>query len=649
MEIARPVNRVWTFLGKADKFFLGALALYLVSGWAGWGGLPHLLLFLLLILAGAWVGIKWLRAGMRKAIWRLRNRLIVAYLFMALVPVLLIGVFFALGSWVLAGQAAVYIVSSEFNRRLDVLQNAAETMARAPAAQREQAWARVQEAASDYYPKLTILIRDHGVARFPAQPAFRAPAQGWGPARGVVARDRQLYLWARVIDRETEVTVLAPLTTQFLDNLAPGLGEVDLIHAVGFTPGQGVRWDMRAEGGPRQHVPPARNRFDFDFSQATSIPLATWNTAPKGAAAPGEDTALLSVHSRLSVLLDTMFRQQTLADVWLMLLYIVGAVFLLVEVVSLVIGVSLTRTITGAVHDLYEGTERIQAGDFSHRIEARGNDQIATVSQSFNRMTEHLERLLVVAKEKERLQTELEIAREVQAQLYPKRVPALRRLQLQAQCKPARLVSGDYYDYQMLREGAAVLAIGDVAGKGISAALLMASLQSSLRTQVRACLQNGGGAPLSTSFLVSQLNQLLYADTAPEKFATFLFAIYDDETGVLTYTNAGHLPPVLVRQGRATQLDVNGMVVGAFPFAKYDESQVELQPGDLLFCYTDGITEPENEYGEMFGEQRLIDLVVRNADRDTDHLITTVMSDIEAWTGSPELQDDMTLLVARRI
>jgi sigma-B regulation protein RsbU (phosphoserine phosphatase) len=327
-------------------------------------------------------------------------------------------------------------------------------------------------------------------------------------------------------------------------------------------------------------------------------------------------------------------------------------IFLAVELVSLYIGISLSRTITTAFDNLYEGTERVRQGDFSHRIHVRGADQIATVSQSFNRMTENLERLLVVATEKERMQAELEIAREVQNQLYPKSVPALQRLELRAQCAPARLVSGDYYDYQLLMDSSAVVAIGDVAGKGISAALLMATLQSSLRTQVRACLERARrgemALELSASHLVRQLNEQLFTDTSPEKYATFYFAIYDDASGLLTYTNAGHLPPVLVRHGRASLLDVNGMVVGAFPFAQYGESQLQLETDDLLVCYTDGVTEPENEYGEMFGEQRLIEVVLQNAERDTDRIINAVVDAVHHWTGSPDLQDDMTLLVARR-
>jgi sigma-B regulation protein RsbU (phosphoserine phosphatase) len=116
----------------------------------------------------------------------------------------------------------------------------------------------------------------------------------------------------------------------------------------------------------------------------------------------------------------------------------------------------------------------------------------------------------------------------------------------------------------------------------------------------------------------------------------------------MTYTNAGHLPPILVHKGAPTRLDVTGTVVGAFSFSDYGESSVRMEPGDLLVCFTDGVTEPENEFGEMFGEDRLTDLVVKHHDRETSEIIAAVMESVRHWTGSPDLQDDMTLLLARR-
>jgi sigma-B regulation protein RsbU (phosphoserine phosphatase) len=221
------------------------------------------------------------------------------------------------------------------------------------------------------------------------------------------------------------------------------------------------------------------------------------------------------------------------------------------------------------------------------------------------------------------------------------------------------MVSGDYYDFVRVQESSVALAIGDVAGKGISAALLMAALQSIMRTQLTAGIPAQAAAvhgsnvgvrvALSTSLLVSQLNKQVYATTAPEKFATFYFGLYDDDSRMLTYTNAGHMPPILMRDGTAERLEVTGTVVGAFPSARYEEKTLQLQAGDLLVAFTDGIVEPENEYGEPFGEEKLIDLLLRYGQRESKEIIARVMETVEQWTGSSELPDDMTMLVARGV
>jgi sigma-B regulation protein RsbU (phosphoserine phosphatase) len=310
--------------------------------------------------------------------------------------------------------------------------------------------------------------------------------------------------------------------------------------------------------------------------------------------------------------------------------------------------VLLSRSITGAVHELYTGTRRIQQGDFGYRIPVTGKDQLAELATSFNTMTANLGQLMVVAKEKERLESELTIAREVQKQLFPKDVPFTRTLELKGVCSPARMVSGDYYDFVKLGEDSLAFAIGDVAGKGISAALLMATIQSTMRTQLGA---TNGASPhnLSTAKLVATLNRQLYANTSLEKYATFYFALYHEDTHSLTYTNAGHLSPMLLRAGEMQMLESTGTVVGAFPTARYDERTVALEHGDLLVAYTDGIVEPENAYGEMFGEDRLKELVCRYAREDSSELIARTMEAVNVWTGGGELQDDMTMVVARRI
>jgi sigma-B regulation protein RsbU (phosphoserine phosphatase) len=495
------------------------------------------------------------------------------------------------------------------------------------------------------YPDIEILLRQSGrVYRYPTNSSLPEPVAGWTPTSGIMTTGGRFYLWCFAKIQGGDITIAAPLTGAFLADLVPGLGAVDFAAA---RPGRGQISGVVAA----ERIPRAINRFDRELTWFATIP--TWDWEHPGRTSPG----YLNVRSRLSAVTATVFNRNadTFQDVLVNLLIINVIVFFVVEVIVVIIGITMTRSITGAVHRLYEGTRKIMAGDFSHRIEVKGKDQLADLGVSFNQMTSNMQRLLEVAREKERLQSEIEIAREVQNQLYPRQVPASRTLRLTAVCQPARMVSGDYYDYETMREAQIALAIGDVAGKGISAALLMATLQSSLRTQLqtwREIAAGGNGAyprVVSTSSVVSHLNSQLYSYTSLEKYATFCLGVYDEPSGSFTYTNAGHLPPLLVRGGESVRLDVNGTVVGAFPTAPYDESRVELQAGDLLVFFSDGVTEPENEYGEMFGEDRFTDLVCRNSHLSEDKIVELVISSVRQWTASEELQDDMTLLLAKRL
>jgi len=430
-----------------------------------------------------------------------------------------------------------------------------------------------------------------------------------------------------------DVIATVPLTREYLAGLVPSLGLVGIDQPT-ETPSKSAR------AAPA--LPPAVNRFDTEVVWFATVPAFDWST-------PGRTSDLeLAVLTRVSAVLSTVFnRKADLAQEFLEVILIAGlVVFVIVEVICWVVGITMTRNITGAVHHLYEGTQRVMHGDFSHRIEVRGKDQLAELGVSFNRMTENLARLLTVAKEKERLQSEIEIAREVQNQRYPRAAPQTKSLRLTAICRPARIVSGDYYDYEFAGGAHVALAIGDVAGKGISAALLMATVQSSLRTQLNSA--NGDGPP-SAARLVSQLNQYLYANTSAEKYSTLCLGLYDEAASALRYTNGGHPPPALIRGGAVHRLDVNGTVVGAFPHAEYSESRIDLESGDLLVFFTDGVTEPENAYGEMFGEERFLDLLARSAHLDEEEIVRTVIDSVREWTGSEELQDDMTLLLARRV
>ncbi len=640
------------WLGRVGLAFLLFLLLYLALEWTPSLAGLRLVAGFGVIVTGLWLIVRLLLRAARHAIWRLRNRLLVTYMFIAVVPILLVAALAGLGGYSLVNQLAVFLVTSALDRRIDALASITDSVVRTDQASRPPVMERTIDLFyRDRYPGIEILLRESGrEIRYPEGATIPAPLSGWTPTSGVLVRDGKFYLWSYAQTLSGDVTVTAPLTGEFLAELVPKLGVVN----VGPTSRDSAQTLREARGiATASSLPPASYRFDPEVVWVATLPAADWNHPGKAG-----DGLFIAVRSRVFAVLGVVFNSAGDVFQGLLIFFLVAgfAIFVVVEIVSLMIGTGMTRTITGAVHRLYEGTQRVIAGDYSHRIKVTGKDQLAELSRSFNRMTENIEGLLVVAKEKERLESEIEIAREVQSQLFPRAIPEMRTLRVKAVCQPARLVSGDYYDYEMVGGTQVALAIADVAGKGISAALLMAAIQSSLRAQLQNVLDlvpAGGydhpGPGISTSHLVSNLNRQLYSTTALEKYATFCLGIYDEPASTFTYTNAGHLPPLLVRDGKAEPLEVNGTVVGAFPFSEYDESRVALRPGDLLVFYTDGVTEPENEYGEMFGEDRLIDLLERNGHLDEDEIIRIVLDAVRQWTASEELQDDMTLLLARRV
>ena len=186
------------------------------------------------------------------------------------------------------------------------------------------------------------------------------------------------------------------------------------------------------------------------------------------------------------------------------------------------------------------------------------------------------------------------------------------------------------------------------SGKGVSAALLMASIQSALHAQLK--FRGEAVNPvLSTASLMGLLSQQLYENTPAEKYATFFCSVYDDETGGLTYTNAGHLKPILVRAGKATGLEGDGMVAGLLPHVKYEQQEFQLERGDLLAVFSDGVPEAENGEGKEYGEDRLAELLAENAIKPLEEIIRIVTKSVEDWAADPDTRDDTTIVLARRV
>ncbi|MFQ6094466.1 MAG: PP2C family protein-serine/threonine phosphatase [bacterium] len=249
-------------------------------------------------------------------------------------------------------------------------------------------------------------------------------------------------------------------------------------------------------------------------------------------------------------------------------------------------------------------------------------------------------RLYEEERKKERIMRDLIMAREIQMSLLPKKDPQLPGVDIAGRNIPAQEVGGDYYDFVPLKENRLVIALGDVSGKGIPAALLMSNLQAALRSQTTT-------SPLPKES-IAQINGLLHSCTDSQKFVTLFYGIFDVNTRSLRYTNAGHNPPILVDpQGGHTVLDIGGLVLGVLPQFPYEEGAIDLNPGQVLVLYSDGITEAVDEKEAQFGEERLIQTVREHADLGAAEISEKILGRVRTFARAVPQQDDMTLVVLK--
>jgi len=263
---------------------------------------------------------------------------------------------------------------------------------------------------------------------------------------------------------------------------------------------------------------------------------------------------------------------------------------------------------------------------------------------SFDEVTHAVEaqrRALSERQESERRATqEIEIAKQVQARLFPQSQPPLKTLEYAGLCIQARKVGGDYYDFLSLGGGRLGFVIGDISGKGIAAALLMANLQANLRSQCAIALNQ-------PQRLLCSVNQLFCDNTPDGAFATLFFAEYDDTASRLRYANCGHLPPLLLRSdGALERLDATATVLGIFKDWDCEIGECQLRPGDTLALYTDGITESYNSDDEQFGEQRLIEALQRHRESSSQSALASIVDEVQRFSPH-EQHDDITLIIAK--
>lgn len=299
--------------------------------------------------------------------------------------------------------------------------------------------------------------------------------------------------------------------------------------------------------------------------------------------------------------------------------------------------VPISHRMTLHLAALTAGVRQLAAGDFRTRLPVRSRDEFGVLAAAFNQMAEDLERHEAAAVRQERLRRELELSRLIQTEMLPKEPLRAGPATVAGRSLPAREVGGDFFNYFMLPDGRLAVLIGDVSGKGVSAALLMANVQATLRARL----------PHETDLaaLAAGLDRELDRNTPGGVYLTLFLAILDTATGELRYVNAGHNPQILHRRGAAPErLGATGMPLALHAGHGYTEARAALRPGDLLFFYTDGLVETETAAGDVFGMPRLEALLASEWQGDAPALLASLERLVGDFRGEAEPADDATMM-----
>ena len=617
----------------------------------------------------------------RRLLWRVRRKLILSYIFIGVVPALLILGFFLLSTGFFAGTVAAYLFRDGYEdvtRQVQLMSEAAALeIGRSPRTTDETV-DRVQRngAASLGYPTLSLAFIPSStstlvaVSRGPwehlrglSQPSDLAPAWVQKRSEGFVGttsvtlpdapEEPELVIRAiRPAGRPTApigwVVVDLPLDAAMLNKLYERTGVKAGLVTLSHTNEDRT---VSIVGGQQQTTKRSQSIF---ANTVTLFDSYDWTTGATLRATMPLSFRLGDLFARLAEAqsIEVGGLGGSIGSAFRIVFVIVAVLFLIIELVALVMGLALARSITSSIHELFMGTERVRMGDFTHRINVTTQDQLGELAGSFNQMTGSIETLLLTAAEKKRLEEELRIARQIQMSLLPRGNLDIPGLGITALCVPAREVGGDYYDFFPLGPGRLGVLIADVAGKGTSAALYMAELKGLVMA-----LSQTYQSPRQ---LLIEANRILSDNLDSRSFITMTYAVIDLVSGVMTYSRAGHTPLIYMagpgsgREPTAQVLIPSGMVLGLRidgALEKFnellEEKEIPLQRGDVMVFYTDGITEAMNADSDLFGDSRLSRIVEEHGHLDSDELRERILREIETFVGSADQHDDMTMILIK--
>jgi sigma-B regulation protein RsbU (phosphoserine phosphatase) len=735
-RVAGRVKRLWRLAAGswAGRLILGGIAAKLLAALLRWvmGREPSLvaaidLLGSIALVAAAFLIVYRLQQrARRRLLWRVRRKLILSYVFMGVVPALLIVSFFVVAGLILFLNVASYLVRNGLGNVTSEAVHVARVMAlevpRSRPADLDELLQQRQQNLAIRYPGVSIALLpagarsceagetdaslltppDTGPAGTAASSGGKAPAAGSSPAsprtaapgaaggkaiaalhagpweheqppaalpdwvscrgfggllvmptrpgdtsargvlRGVAFPPVGNPVYAVVVD----IPKNDSLVQRLRENTSIKVGDLTLISQASGSESAASRVVSTPVGQASQQ-PGATGKWRFPW--VAWLEYTDWATGRTDTVAMAIEVNIPDIYDQLSAA-QARIQSINVGSVLLILLLIVGLLFLLIEAGALVMGLALARSITGSVHQLFTGTERVRRGDFSHRIDIPARDQLGELAESFNQMTASIEDLLRQAEEKKRLEEELRIAREIQMSLLPRGRVQIPGLSVTTLCVPAREVGGDYYDLLPIDENRLAVLIADVAGKGTSAALYMAELKGVVLSLVRS-------TPSPRQLLLAA-NRIISEHLDSRAFITMTYAVIDLGARTMTYARAGHTPLIHRTSNGAANPDVrilapDGLVLGLridggelFERLLQEES-IPLERGDLLLFFTDGISEAMNDDSQMFGESRLAELVSEHGDLPAGELRERLLREIDAFVAGAPQHDDMTMILVK--
>ena len=609
----------------------------------------------------------------RHLLWAVRRKLILSYIFIGVVPSLLIVIFFLLGGMLIFMNVSAYLFKDGYDAALNtvkvVTDGAAAEIARAPESA-EQSLARTQRNASKLYRAISfgylpapgapkgLADRFHVGPWEHTAPPGSIPAWitrgGWNGTIALSSPDGPGHV--ELVNRAVAAVVIqGKLAGYVLGDLPIDEDMVQTLRdKTGVRAGSatlvGQQQNAPATGTSTQSSASGSGGWSTLFQKSVIfLDYANWTTGNTGRVSIALSYRPSDLYRRLSEAQQIRFQNVPLGVVSIAALLVIAGLFLIIEGVALSMGLALARSITSSVHELFTGTERVRLGDFGHRIQVQTNDQLGELAGSFNEMTGSIEGLLQTAAEKKRLEEELRIARAIQMSLLPRGPLDVPGLGITALCVPAREVGGDYYDFFRLPGNRMGILIADVSGKGTSAALYMAELKGLVLA-----LSQRYDSPRE---LLIEVNRIISEHLDSRSFITAAYAVVDLDRGTMRFCRAGHTPLIFFSGAgtpSAQVLTPSGMVLGLrldtaddlFP-QLLEEVRIDLAPGDVIVLYTDGITEAMNPENDLFGEGRLSRLVEEHGHLDSTELRERIMREVEAFVGAANQHDDMTMILVK--